>query len=164
MSGTLYEVFSKVMRALVGKKITVPGPFKKCASHLMHVHVFWFAYMHASIYMFFLSLPFPYVIFWLPPSSPLFLSVLPDSVLLTSHNSSNDQCAIACSNRATSGYLYPLDKGFIFVHRPAVYIKFDAIASVNFARVSGSAGISRSFDFELEMKDGNVIHFSSIIK
>ena len=30
MSGSLYEVFSKVMRALVGKKITVPGPFKKC--------------------------------------------------------------------------------------------------------------------------------------
>ena len=29
MSGSLYEVFSKVMRALVGKKITVPGPFKK---------------------------------------------------------------------------------------------------------------------------------------
>ena len=29
MSGSLYEVFSKVMRALVGKKITVPGAFKK---------------------------------------------------------------------------------------------------------------------------------------
>ena len=78
--------------------------------------------------------------------------------------SSSNQCAIACSNRATSGYLYPLDKGFIFVHKPAVYIKFEAIVSVNFARMSGSAGISRSFDFELEMKDANVIHFSSIMK
>ena len=78
--------------------------------------------------------------------------------------SSNEQCAISCSNRATSGYLYPLDKGFIFVHKPAVYIKFDAIVSVNFARMSGSAGISRSFDFELELRDGNVIHFSSIMK
>ena len=29
MSGALYEVFSKIMRALVGKKITVPGPFKR---------------------------------------------------------------------------------------------------------------------------------------
>lgn len=64
MSGTLYEVFSKVMRALVGKKITVPGPFKKCASHLIPVHVLLFAYMHASIYMFFLSPP---------PSSPFSL-------------------------------------------------------------------------------------------
>ncbi|CAI8048938.1 FACT complex subunit SSRP1 [Geodia barretti] len=106
MSGSLYEVFSRVMRALVGKKITVPGTFKN----------------------------------------------------------SNEQCAISCSNRATSGYLYPLDKGFIFVHKPAVYIKFDAIVSVNFARMSGSAGISRSFDFELELRDGNVIHFSSIMK
>ena len=60
-----------------------------------------------------------------------------------------------CSNRATSGYLYPLDKGFKFVHKPALYIKFEGIASVNFACMSGSAGASRSFDFEVEMKDGN---------
>ena len=78
--------------------------------------------------------------------------------------SKNNQCAIACSNRATSGYLYPLDKGFIFVHKPAVYIKFDGIASVNFARMSGSVGVSRSFDFEVEMKDGTAHHFSSLMK
>ena len=28
MTGPLHEVFSKVMRAMVGKKITVPGSFK----------------------------------------------------------------------------------------------------------------------------------------
>lgn len=82
----------------------------------------------------------------------------------TPPTSKNNQSAIACSNRATSGYLYPLDKGFIFVHKPALYIKFDGIASVNFARMSGSAGVSRSFDFEVEMKDGNAHHFSSLMK
>jgi structure-specific recognition protein 1 len=50
------------------------------------------------------------------------------------------------------------------VHKPAIYIKFDGIASVNFARMSGSAGVSRSFDFEVEMKDGNAHHFSSLMK
>ena len=30
MSGMFYEVFSRVMRVLVGKKITVPGTFKRC--------------------------------------------------------------------------------------------------------------------------------------
>ena len=34
MSGMFYEVFSRVMRVLVGKKITVPGTFKRC----VHVH------------------------------------------------------------------------------------------------------------------------------
>ena len=29
MSGMFYEVFSRVMRVLVGKKITVPGTFKR---------------------------------------------------------------------------------------------------------------------------------------
>lgn len=125
------------------------------------------AYVYIYMYIFFLSLP-PSLLILPPSTSGHSLPFLPPSSLthlsLSSHNSSNNQCAIACSNRATSGYLYPLDKGFIFVHRPAVYIKFDAIVSVNFARMSGSAGISRSFDFELEMKDGNVIHFSSIMK
>ena len=78
--------------------------------------------------------------------------------------SSSNQRAITCSSRAASGYLYPLDKGFIFVHKPAVYIKFDAIASVNFARMTGGAGVSKSFDFEVELKDGNVHHFSSMMK
>ena len=78
--------------------------------------------------------------------------------------SNNNQCAITCSSRAASGYLYPLDKGFIFVHKPAVYIKFDGIASVNFARMTGGAGVSKSFDFEVELKDGNVHHFSSMMK
>ena len=30
MSGPIYEVFSRLIRALVGKKIAVPGKFKRC--------------------------------------------------------------------------------------------------------------------------------------
>lgn len=30
--------------------------------------------------------------------------------------------------------------------------------------MSGSAGVSRSFDFEVELKDGNAHHFSSLMK
>ena len=33
LSGTFYEVFSRVLRNLVGKKITVPGLFKKYGGH-----------------------------------------------------------------------------------------------------------------------------------
>ena len=42
--------------------------------------------------------------------------------------------AIACSYKAAAGYLYPLEKGFIYVHKPPVHIRFEEIASVNFAR------------------------------
>lgn len=70
---------------------------------------------------------------------------------------------MSCSCKATSGFLYPLDRGFIFVHKPAIFIKFEDIANVNFARMS-SGGMSRSFDFDIETKEGVVHHFSSLMK
>jgi hypothetical protein len=30
--------------------------------------------------------------------------------------------------------------------------------------MTGGAGVSKSFDFEVELKDGNVHHFSSMMK
>ncbi|KAG7163414.1 FACT complex subunit Ssrp1-like [Homarus americanus] len=69
--------------------------------------------------------------------------------------------AISCSYKAAAGYLYPLERGIIYVHKPPVHIRFDEISSVNFAR-SGST--TRSFDFEVEVKNGLVNTFSSIEK
>ncbi|KAG5263512.1 hypothetical protein AALO_G00265640 [Alosa alosa] len=60
MSGSLYEVVSRVMKALVNRKITVPGNFQ---------------------------------------------------------GHSGSQC-ITCSYKASSGLLYPLERGFIYVHKP----------------------------------------------
>ncbi|KAG7308479.1 hypothetical protein JYU34_005689 [Plutella xylostella] len=70
--------------------------------------------------------------------------------------------AIACSYKAAAGYLYPLEKGFIYVHKPPVHIRFEEIASVNFAR--GGASSTKSFDFEIAVKQGAVHTFSSIEK
>lgn len=69
--------------------------------------------------------------------------------------------AIGCSFKATAGYLYPLERGFIYVHKPPIHIRFEEIVSVNFARSGGS---TRSFDFEIELKLNNVHTFSSIEK
>lgn len=71
---------------------------------------------------------------------------------------------ITCSYKAGSGMLYPLERGFIFVHKPPVHVRFDEISSVNFARVAGGGGTSRSFDFEVETKSGTTYVFSSIEK
>lgn len=82
-------------------------------------------------------------------------------VLFRSHTGLS---CITCSYKAGSGMLYPLERGFIFVHKPPVHVRFDEISSVNFARVAGGGGTSRSFDFEVETKSGTTYVFSSIEK
>ncbi|XP_019739925.1 FACT complex subunit SSRP1a isoform X2 [Hippocampus comes] len=101
MSGSLYELVSRVMKALVNRKITVPGNFQ---------------------------------------------------------GHSGAQC-ITCSYKATSGLLYPLERGFIYVHKPPVHLRFEEISCVNFARGTTT---TRSFDFEIETKQGNQYTFSNI--
>lgn len=72
-----------------------------------------------------------------------------------------DTPAITCSYRASNGLMYPLDRGFIYLHKPPVHIRFDEISSINFARSGGS---TRSFDFEIETKSSIIHTFSSIDK
>ncbi|KAL3288710.1 hypothetical protein HHI36_003145 [Cryptolaemus montrouzieri] len=69
--------------------------------------------------------------------------------------------AISCSYKAAAGFLYPLERGFIYIHKPPIHIRFDEIASVNYARGGGN---TRSFDFEVELKSSTVHTFSSIEK
>lgn len=70
------------------------------------------------------------------------------------------QC-VACSYKAATGFLYPLERGFFFAHKPPLHIRFDEVASVNFGRSSGN---TRSFDFDIETKNGNVFTFVGIEK
>ncbi|TMW53241.1 hypothetical protein DOY81_001657 [Sarcophaga bullata] len=103
ISGPLYEVMGKVMKVLIGRKITGPGNF-------------------------------------------------------IGHSGT---AAVGCSFKAAAGYLYPLERGFIYIHKPPIHIRFEEIASVNFARSGGS---TRSFDFEVTLKNGTIHIFSSIEK
>lgn len=103
MSGHPYEVISRLMRVLVNRKLTTPGPF-------------------------------------------------------VGHSGTP---AISCSYKAAAGYIYPLERGFIFIHKPPLHIRFEELNSVNFARSGGS---TRSFDFEVELRSGVIYTFSSIEK
>ncbi|CAD6188199.1 unnamed protein product [Caenorhabditis auriculariae] len=69
--------------------------------------------------------------------------------------------AIQCAHKQASGLLYPLEKGFLYIHKPPMYIRFEEISTVNFARSDVS---TRTFDFEIEMKAGHVLIFNSIEK
>ncbi|XP_065186595.1 FACT complex subunit SSRP1-like [Sycon ciliatum] len=104
MNGPIYEVLSRVMKAVASKKIVVPGNYR---------------------------------------------------------SQRGGQC-ISCSYKANHGMLFPLEKGFIFVHKPALHVRFDEVVAVNFSR--GGTGTHRSFDFELEVKN-NIVHiFQSMDK
>lgn len=54
-----------------------------------------------------------------------------------------------------------MERGFIYVNKPPVHIRFEEISGVNFAR---GGNTTRSFDFEIELKSGTVHTFSSIEK
>ncbi|KAL7073093.1 hypothetical protein ACQ4LE_008105 [Meloidogyne hapla] len=69
--------------------------------------------------------------------------------------------AISCAVRQSMGFLYPLEKGFVYVHKPALYIRFEEVDNVHFARSDVS---TRSFDFEIVQKSGSSVIFSNIGK
>uniref|UniRef100_A0A915MAL6 FACT complex subunit SSRP1 n=1 Tax=Meloidogyne javanica TaxID=6303 RepID=A0A915MAL6_MELJA len=64
--------------------------------------------------------------------------------------------AISCAVRQSMGFLYPLEKGFVYVHKPALYIRFEEVDNVHFARSDVS---TRSFDFEIVQRSGTSITF-----
>ncbi|KAI8089416.1 uncharacterized protein BX664DRAFT_280352 [Halteromyces radiatus] len=71
--------------------------------------------------------------------------------------------ALKCSMKANEGYLYPLEKSFLFIPKPTTFIPFNEIGVVNFSRVgTQSGGSSRTFDMKFHMKSGSDIQFSSI--
>lgn len=69
--------------------------------------------------------------------------------------------AVMCAHKQASGFLYPLEKGFLYIHKPPMYIRFEEVSSVHFARSDIS---TRSFDFEIELKVGQTLVFNSVEK
>jgi structure-specific recognition protein 1 len=64
----------------------------------------------------------------------------------------NQQACVKCALRANEGHLYPLEKQFIFIHKPAVLIRFDEIESVEFQRYAGGQGSTRNFDLSVTLR------------
>jgi structure-specific recognition protein 1 len=68
--------------------------------------------------------------------------------------SHHGQFGIKCSIKAAEGFLYCLEKAFMFVPKPATYISFEQVASITFSRVGGAISASRTFDITVHMKGG----------
>lgn len=64
----------------------------------------------------------------------------------------NQQACVKCALRANEGLLYPLEKQFVFIHKPPVLIRFDEVQSVEFQRYAGGQGSTRNFDLRVTLK------------
>jgi structure-specific recognition protein 1 len=63
------------------------------------------------------------------------------------------QC-VSCANKASEGYLYPLEKQFIWLHKPPIVVRYDEIESVEFQRYhqGSSSSTTRNFDLAVVLK------------
>ena len=61
----------------------------------------------------------------------------------------NNQC-LKCSVKASEGYLFPLNKSMIFVHKPTTFIWHDDITHVELLWVSEYVG-STGWSFDLKV-------------
>ncbi|CAH0016530.1 unnamed protein product [Clonostachys rhizophaga] len=73
---------------------------------------------------------------------------------LTELDSHRNQYGIKCSIKASEGFLYCLEKAFMFVPKPATYIAYEQTQSITFSRVSGAVSALSTFDISVVMKNG----------
>ncbi|EFX00202.1 structure-specific recognition protein [Grosmannia clavigera kw1407] len=64
------------------------------------------------------------------------------------------QFGIKCSIKASEGFLYCLEKAFMFVPKPATYISYEQTQSVTFSRVGGAVSTLSTFDITVHLKSG----------
>jgi structure-specific recognition protein 1 len=69
-------------------------------------------------------------------------------------SSAGAQKSVRCSLKSNDGLLYPLDKSFMFTHKPTTYIRYVEVDAVEFQRGEGGASGSaaRTFDLAVSCK------------
>ncbi|OEH77787.1 structure specific recognition protein [Cyclospora cayetanensis] len=71
------------------------------------------------------------------------------------------QYGITCSYRAQSGHLYPLNRSFLFIVKPVIFVRFEDVVSVEFSR-TGASTTNRFFAFTVSCRGGVEHEFTSI--
>jgi len=83
---------------------------------------------------------------------------------ITEHGSfrnRNNGYELKCSLKANEGFVYPLEKCFLFIPKPPTLIQYNVITAVEFLRVGSSITSSRMFDMKIETNNGDFT-FSNI--
>ncbi|CAF2516960.1 unnamed protein product [Rotaria sp. Silwood2] len=93
--------------------------------------------------------------------SRLFRAITEQRITVPGSFTSGAKC-VGCSYKASAGLLYPLERGFIYITKPPIYIHHDDVASCGFNRSNTTTG--RTCDFEIQLKSGGSHVFSNIEK
>jgi structure-specific recognition protein 1 len=78
--------------------------------------------------------------------------VIADKKVFVPGNFANavQQSCVKCAYKANEGHLYPLEKSFVFIHKPPLMIRFEEIESVEFQRYHNASvhqgSTTRNFD------------------
>ncbi|EMR10104.1 hypothetical protein PNEG_01383 [Pneumocystis murina B123] len=70
--------------------------------------------------------------------------------------------AVKCSMKASEGNLFCLDKSFLFIPKPSIWIPISEISYVTLFRINTSVSASRTFDLTFSLKGGAYYQFSNI--
>lgn len=73
---------------------------------------------------------------------------------MLTYPSHRQQYGIKCSIKASEGFLYCLEKAFMFVPKPATYISYEQTQSITFSRVGGAVSALSTFDITVLLKNG----------
>ncbi|KAJ3275298.1 FACT complex subunit [Borealophlyctis nickersoniae] len=80
--------------------------------------------------------------------------------------SAQGHSGIKCSYKANECFLYPLEKSFLSIPKPPIFIPHNEISHVTFARTGGASASTglKTFEIKFSMTNGNEWGFSSIAK
>lgn len=81
-----------------------------------------------------------------------------------SFRSCTDGNSIKCALKANEGFLYPLERNFLFLPKPVTLVPHSNVARVEFSRTGSGLGNPRSFDLRFYLKSGQDISLSNIAK
>ncbi|UKK02445.2 structure-specific recognition protein 1 [Theileria orientalis] len=96
--------------------------------------------------------------------SRLFGSLVNRSIVVPGDfKSEKGDSAISCTYKATSGHLFPLNRSFLFIVKPVIFIRFEDIVSVEFSR-TGVVTQNRFFAILVSMRGAIEYEFTNIDK
>ncbi|KAG5518621.1 hypothetical protein PMAC_002589 [Pneumocystis sp. 'macacae'] len=73
-----------------------------------------------------------------------------------------DHAAVKCSMKASEGNLFCLDRSFLFIPKPSIWIPMSEISHITLSRINASVSASRTFDLVFSLKGGVCYQFSNI--
>lgn len=77
-------------------------------------------------------------------------------------HSHRGQYGIKCFIKASEGFLYCLEKAFMFVPKPATYLSYEQVQTITFSRVGGAVSALSTFDITVHVKGGGSNQFNNI--